>query len=101
MNRNTLLSAITAATSVILMASAPAALAADKFWGNVLGGTFSSDANWQGGSVPSTGDVLAAHDPASTSPVSTAVPEPGALGMLALIAIAAAGRVSRFSSTRF
>jgi T5SS/PEP-CTERM-associated repeat protein len=44
-----------------------AAYAADKFWDNFLGGTFSDAINWQGGSVAGAGDV--AHFGLTTNPL--------------------------------
>src|SRR5260221_14588695 len=50
---------------VLCLVVATECRATDKFWGNTLGGTFSTPANWQGGSVPGTADI--AHFGLSTS----------------------------------
>ncbi len=42
---------------ILLCCAATRAEAADKFWGNMAGGSFNTAGNWQGGSVPGAGDI--------------------------------------------
>lgn len=44
-------------TTVLLLAVVTEAHAAEKFWGNFIGGAYNAGANWQGGSVAGASDV--------------------------------------------
>src|SRR6476660_2045806 len=56
------------AATVLVFALADALQAVDRFWGNPLGGTFSTPGNWQGGSVAGVNDD--AHFGLTTDPLN-------------------------------